>query len=314
MIKSREKILKLRVVKFMSIFFIYTCIFIFTVCLLRLIVFINDQHFIDEIRYLYLYNEEGVIYGKETIEERSYNDKLILFLHGYNSHPGIYDEIIEKIDKDEYDVYAPLLPDHGRDLERLAKHSITKWEKYIRNTILQESNIYDEVTIVTHGFSGSIMLKLMADDNMLNNVKYRLISPAISFYNNNFRTVFLLNTLGLFTNYSYYETSKHLGDFMAIDNIALDKELMYWYVPALREIFDYNEKYGKKVLDVGNPVSIIIARNDLRVNVQHVNKYCLYNIYCNLEVLGTGNYYLFWSRHQDLIIDWILAPDDPLFD
>ena len=80
------------------------------------------------INQLYPRDTKGVIKGVDTFKYQiKDHDEAIVLLHGFLETPEVFHELIEALKKfNEVDIYAPLLPGHGRNLESASKISVDK--------------------------------------------------------------------------------------------------------------------------------------------------------------------------------------------
>ena len=76
------------------------------------------------VNQFYPKDEQGIIIGNESVEiTHPGNRKAIILFHGFLDSPRVYTKVLEKLEtlSINTDIYAPLLPFHGRNLETAAK-------------------------------------------------------------------------------------------------------------------------------------------------------------------------------------------------
>lgn len=67
------------------------------------------------------YRHDGIIEGAESIRLRGTSDRWILLLHGFNDTPQSVAQLARALHERGWSVSAPLLPQHGRGSDELAR-------------------------------------------------------------------------------------------------------------------------------------------------------------------------------------------------
>ena len=69
---------------------------------------------------MYIRNKDNIIEGNNDIEIINNKKQAVILLHGFGDTPQSYHYILDNFKKqDKFDIYAPLLLYHGRNLQEM---------------------------------------------------------------------------------------------------------------------------------------------------------------------------------------------------
>lgn len=88
------------------------------------------------------------------------NRKAILLVHGFPSCPSVYTYSAKRFFEAGYDVYAPLLPGFGTDVNEFAKTNFTQWFDYLRRYYERIRAEYPTVFVLGISMGGMMTLKI----------------------------------------------------------------------------------------------------------------------------------------------------------
>jgi esterase/lipase len=265
------------------------------------------------VHQLYARDDKGIIIGNQSIEKKglNQNNALILF-HGFLDSPHVFQEVIEQFEKTKkFDIYAPLLPYHARDLETAASLRNKDVVDEVQQRILQLAKLYPCVTVVGHSYSGDILLQLAYEKKLPQNIYIVLYAPALYITSNTPTNHIRNHIYGLWRNYCNYEmfgceVSPNSGDELSQLKLYSEKNLKYRVVSAVHELFKLDNKQRKHLKQLDVNFSIIMAKNDNRVAYQEIAKECELNKkYCHLIAFNDGKHMLHYGKHQKDFINVI---------
>ncbi len=219
----------------------------------------------------------------ELIHENKSN-KAIIFIHGFPSSPASYHWVSKEAFKDDYDVFAPLLPGFGTTLEEFKDTYFTQWFNYICKYYENIRKNYKNVYLVGMSMGGAIVLKL---NEKYDNSKLApnasctiaapitLHSPFIGIFN---FTVYLTRLINIFTPYINAKIHKGLQE----KNDGNEKWMGYTGIYVRQGISLLNAlKFIKKDLNkINKPILLIHNKTDKTVSYKNL-KYIYNNISSN---------------------------------
>ncbi len=126
---------------------------------LLLFIFLLIGHLLDKeaervVNQLYGRNEKGIIKGMEPIQHVHSHLSALIIIHGYLGSPDIFRDLADnkKINA-KVDVYVPLLPYEGRNLETVSKYNNKLTSDYLKTYINKLSPHYKHVVILGYSYA-----------------------------------------------------------------------------------------------------------------------------------------------------------------
>ncbi len=258
------------------------------------------------IEQMYKHDQHGVIDGAQSIIYQAGNNQAIIFIHGFASTPLAFADLINDIkDKANSDIYAPLLPYDGRNLQTLSKTNNQVVLNYLDNLITQISKMYKKVTIVGLSYGGARLAKLAADNKIPNNATLILYAPALYLKSNNFIQI---NLAKAYTHWRKYCDSTILGceypsyqsaDETGKQQFTKQKDFPYLNIPALLTMYKFDLDNRDILNNINRPYNIIIAKDDNRVSYSKIKEICYKNNkYCRLYSFYSGKHLIHWGKNK----------------
>lgn len=263
---------------------------------------------------MYKRDANGVIVGSESISYQTGKDHAIIFIHGFASSPRVFKDLINDIkDKANSDIFAPLLPYDGRDLQTLSKTNNEVVLKYLEQIITQFSIIYKKITIVGLSYGGAQLATLASLDKIPENAKIILYAPAFHISANNFWQRSFAKIYGHWRDYCDYNLLKCThpnyanADASAKPRFEEQKDFAYYDIPATLTLFDFDLKNQNSLKNIKRPFSLIIAKNDNRVDYIKIKHDCeKNNEYCKLYSFKSGKHLIHWGKNKNKFEELIL--------
>ncbi len=108
--------------------------------------------------------EAGTITGAETIDMQEGSPDGILLLHGFGDTPQTLRLLAAHLRTSGYDVLAPLLPGHGRNVRAFLESRRSEWLACARASYAQMSATHSTVSIVGLSMGGALAAILAAEN------------------------------------------------------------------------------------------------------------------------------------------------------
>lgn len=263
------------------------------------------------------FEKKSIIKGAESIiikNKDNAESSVIIFIHGFASSPAAFSSLIKDIKtKTKSDIYAPLLPFHGRNLQTLTKLDNQILLNYLDNLLQHLAKTYKNVTVVSLSFSGALTAKLAFDNKIPNNVKIILYSPAFYIKSNNLPKRSIAKIYSYWRNYCNYNLlgcgypSYSSADAYAKPEFAKEKSFKYVNLKSLLTMYKFDSQNQSILSLISRHYDIIIAADDNRVSYDRIKFMCNKNSkYCHLHSFKSGKHMIHWGKNKEKFINTIL--------
>lgn len=265
------------------------------------------------IDQLYIRHNDHIIQGAEPIVYKNGHKKALVFIHGHMETPAVWSEIVE-LGKhtNAFDIYAPLLPYHGRTLETASLLDNKIIYNYIKNYISKLSGEYEHLTVVGLSYGGLQLLNLAKNQDLPKNVYPILYGPATYIRSNNWQgwlKAYLYQTL--FRNYCNYDSIGcaypvyDSADERGKELIEKEISLRYRVLPAILQMYDFDSATRGAIKRIKNPFSVLIAEDDNRVDYQKVKEECAANSKCRFVSFPSGKHVIHYGKWKEKFFEVI---------
>lgn len=114
-----------------------------------------------------LTTDAGTITGAETIDMQEGNIHGILLLHGFGDTPQTLGLLANHLHRAGFDVRAPLLPGHGRNVEVFARSRRADWIACAREELAQMRATHEAMSVAGLSMGGALAAILAAESPWL---------------------------------------------------------------------------------------------------------------------------------------------------
>ena len=108
--------------------------------------------------------QAGIVEGAQTITMQEGNSRGILLLHGFGDTPQTLKLLAHEISVSGYDVRAPLLPGHGRNVQAFLASRRSDWLNFARKEFAAMRQRYDSVAVIGLSMGGALAAILAAEN------------------------------------------------------------------------------------------------------------------------------------------------------
>ncbi len=251
------------------------------------------------INQLYPRDQNGVIEGLSSRELKNHNQTALIIIHGMMSSPEIFTTFFNDEKNKNFDIYIPLLPYHGRSLEEAKKINNKIITKFISKYINDLAKKYKKVVILGHSYGGTQLLELYKEKNLPQNSEIILYAPAI--YTKSDYRIYLYSWWRDYCNYEPYCSYRNFGTENNNKDLFSLKErnLRYRVLNMVLAALDLDAKVNKYLAKINQDFTLILARDDARVNAEQQEKICIKNKHCKLVEFADGNHNLHVGKNRD---------------
>lgn len=258
------------------------------------------------VSQLYSRDNNGIIKGLEPIVVNNHHKKALMIVHGFLESPANFSELISDIkNKIPMDIYVPLLPYHGRNLEKSIPFDNKVIVHYIKSYIDMLSKKYQSVTIMGLSYGGSVLTAIASQEKLPKNVHLILYSPAIFLKSNTAFTRFEIRFYRLWRNYCNYPTlgcnfpSYESVDETAKPTLEAEKTLRYKVIPAVLQLYALDLQNRDRLSQLAIPFSLIVAEDDNRVFYEKLKNACDENKkFCHFYSFPSGRHIIHWGKNK----------------
>ncbi len=283
-----------------------TYLIIIIICLAWLSGKILDYTAQRRVQDMYARDHQGVIDGLQSITILQGKSHAILFVHGFLDSPAIFSDLVHDIkDKVNSDIYVPLLPFHGRNLETAAQFCNTVILDSLDRTINTLTKQYASLTIVGMSYGGALVTRLLSENKIPPDVQIILYAPSFYIKTNTWFGRIEAHLYGVWRKYCNYAAlgctfpGYASGDATARPMFEKEKSLQYTVIPALLQLYKFDQENRHELGTIHRPYDIIMAEDDNRVSCPDIKKVCAANqSYCHLYTFPTGKHFLLWGANK----------------
>jgi carboxylesterase len=134
------------------------------------------------INYNKLWNAKAYLKNSDPVVKKNKNSKkAALLIHGYAGTPYNVKSAALMLYKMGYDVYAPLLPGHGTNVNDMKTTTFADWYLMVKKAYNYLSQRYNEIIAVGCFTGGSLLLKLVIEENPNFNSLILINAPVMLF-------------------------------------------------------------------------------------------------------------------------------------
>lgn len=256
------------------------------------------------VLHAYPRNEKGILWDATPMQVVAQKTRAVLWLHGFSYSPLVFRRFMQDADlRKKADMYAPLLPYHGRGLQDLKKMNLTVLQRYIAHEMTVLSRQYTHVTVVAHALSATLVLRLLAANQVPPNITVVLYAPSLYLRANTSTYQWMLRAYGIWRDYCNYlpfcpRVSRHVTDETGW---AIRQQYTfppYLVVPALRAVLAFDSPALRRALgEIKRKFYVVLAKDDSIMRASAVQKVCLGNAACTVYQFPTGSHYLHLGTH-----------------
>ena len=257
------------------------------------------------VQQLYPRDRDGVINGLAGFHYAHNKPEAIIFVHGFLDSPAIFKDYFNNAAlRQRYDIEVPRLRFHAKNLHSATYFNNEAIEKRLLTDILAVSKLHQHITIVAQSYGGALTLKLLNQHKLPQNATVILLAPAFFIKENNLWGNFKLYSYGLWRNYCNYPQlgckfpGYSSGDVSARIYLAKAMNLKYLVIPALKQLFHFDKKYRSLLSTDKQDFTVIIAKDDNRVDYKKIKHACEHNPACHLYSYPSGRHLLQQSQFK----------------
>ncbi|MDF1758285.1 MAG: alpha/beta fold hydrolase [Legionellaceae bacterium] len=289
-----------------NIFLVILTLTIFIFCIFEFSSIYLDKIADKRVENMYSRDKDGVVNGLQSIAVQHGMRRAILFIHGFSDSPAIFTGMIKDIQKRSLsDIYAPLLPFCGRDLQSISQSDNQIQLEFIKQSIQILSKKYKKVTVVGMSYGGALLAKLAYDKKIPKNVNLILYAPAFHIKSNTLLARYVAKTYSKWRDYCNYEIlgcgypSYASGDETAREKFSQEKSFKYVNVPALLDMYKFDLENRKDLSYISRPYSVVVAVDDNRVSYKNIKSACYKNKrYCRFYSFPSGKHIIHWGENR----------------
>lgn len=269
------------------------------------------------VNQLYPRNEDHILTKMQPVAYVNGHSKALVLIHGFQSSPAVWAELIQDINpKLHADIYAPLLPFHGNNLETLSQLDMSVLEKQLKQSISELAKKYQSLTVVGFSLSGAVISELLRKNELPKNVQIVLYNPALFLKDNNLGRRMQMHLYSLWRKYCNYPSLgcdvPHYasGDSTAKAMINTQPSLLYNVVPAALALYQFDLVKRDNLEEIKRPYHLIISKDDNYVPYDKQKVACEKNhAYCQLYTFQGGRHLIHASAYkkefEDLLVQLV---------
>lgn len=273
-----------------------------------------DKEAENKTKKMFKRNRYGIIEGAEPIIYKAGHKQAIILIHGFESTPAVFKDLVSDIKyRANSDIYVPLLPYNGRDLQTLSKTDNRVVVNFIDSFIAAVSRKYPKVVVVGLSYGGAKLAKLAAENKIPPNVNLVFYAPAFHINSNTIKNRNLARLYNQWRSYCGYTIlgcglpNYASADEEAKPEFAKQKDFVYVDIPALISLYQFDLENRDKLGEIQRAHSIIMAEDDNQVNYSKIKGVCVKNNkFCKFYSFKSGKHLIHWGKNKQLFEDLLI--------
>jgi esterase/lipase len=277
---------------------------------LRVVGFFLDQEAERTIGQLFELDADGIIKGAEAKSYQNNHKRALALIHGHMETPGIWEEIFDKGKSlDSFDIYTLLMPYHGKTLQIAKELNNQVVYEHFKTQIAALAKKYEKITVVGLSYGGLQLAILAKNNDLPENVNVVLYGPATHILTNDFLGLLTARFYQFgFRDYCNYDHPPlfpckypvlESGDDMAQETLKKEISLRYRVIPAIAEMYVLDNASRGVIKNIKRSFSILIAKDDNRVNYEIIKEECSQNSHCSLTTFPSGKHVIHYGKWKN---------------
>lgn len=260
-------------------------------------------------------HEDGVIIGLEPVAIVRGQPQALVLVHGLLDSPNLFTELIGDLaPRLAADIYAPLLPFHGRDLESAARFDNAAIGSYLKNYLGELAARYRTVTVLGLSYGGAQLLDLARRGELPANLELVLAAPAVFVRGNDVPGRLKARVYGWWRDYCDSPLlgcgypSYDSGDAAARPLLERKISLGYKVIPAVEETYRLDLANRQSLAHPPRPYRLIVAADDNRVDFAAQQQACAAaGAACRFYPFPAGRHLVFLGANRAAFADLLVA-------
>lgn len=253
----------------------------------------------------YKRDAQGVILGLDTLAIHQGQSHALVLVPGFMTPVDIFSTLVDDPHiRSGYAIYVPRLAFHSQNLEQAAALRNEVVLDHLSAYIHQLHKHHKQMTYVGYSYGGALLLALLQQGRLPPDAHVILYAPAVYIQSNTLWGNVKVYGYGLFRRYCNYKwlgcdfPAYQSGDEAARSYLAHEPNLGYVVIPAVKKLYQLDRTLRPYLKTIAQPVSLVIAEDDNRIDVSSVKADCLANPQCEFYSFKSGKHLLHRSVHQ----------------
>ena len=254
------------------------------------------------------FDTSGVVLGEGPIEIKRNGSTALIIIHGYTSSPSRFYHLINylKSDTPDVDIYAPLLPFHGKGLEEFKALNNEEIEKFVKAFLDQKEKEYKKLVVIGESYGALILADILQTPNLYPDVKFIFSSPG-----------FFLNCNSAWQRAQIFVASKFMDycpscygpyttdEFSAVHARFAQKHGVVCF-KSFAELLKMDQKASDALGRIKRPYTVIASKDDDVVDVTKIENVCAKNPNCTAFIFPDGGHFVHWGKYSEEYKEYLL--------
>lgn len=246
------------------------------------------------------FDSYGVIIGEEAVEIKRGGDVALIIVHGYTSSPSRFHKFIEflKTDAKHVDIFAPLLPFHGKGLEEFKSFNNDEIEKFVKKFLDEKSKEYKKIVVIGESY-GALVLADILQSTQYHNATIIFSSPGFFLQANTpmMRAKMYIASKVMdycpscYGPYTTDEYSKVHARYAQKHGVVCFKSFL--------ELLKLDTITSNALSHLQSPFTIIASRDDDVVDINKLENACKQNPKCTPFFVPDGGHFVHWGKYSE---------------
>lgn len=246
------------------------------------------------------FDSEGVIIGEEAVEIKRGGNVALIIVHGYTSSPSRFYKFIEflKVNAQHADIYAPLLPFHGKGLEEFKSFNNEEIEQFVKKFLDKKSKEYKKIVVIGESY-GALVLADILQSSQYPNATIIFSSPGFFLQCNTpmmRAKMYIASKImdycpSCYGPYTTDEYSKVHARYAQKHGVVCFKSFL--------ELLKLDLVTSEALSHSQSPFTIIASKDDDVVDIKKLENACSQNPKCTPFFVPDGGHFVHWGKYSE---------------
>jgi esterase/lipase len=251
----------------------------------------------------------GAMIGEEAVEiKRGDAQAALIIIHGYTSSPSRFHHLITflKSSAVDVDIYAPLLPFHGRALEEFKSFNNDEIKKFVKAFLDTKAKEYKKLVVIGESYGAAVLADLLQTSGQYPNAKFIFSSPGIFLNCNTAMQRMQIFMASKFMDYCPSCYGPYTTDQYSKIHARYAQKHGVVCFKSFGEMLKMDLIARQALTKIQNPYTIIASRDDDVVNIQALESTCAQNMHCTSFIFDDGGHFVHWGKYEENYKEYLL--------
>lgn len=252
--------------------------------------------------------QNNIIVGEEAVEIKNGSKIALVIIHGYTSSPSRFYHLINYLDKNKVpaDIYAPLLPFHGRELSAYKSFDNEVIKRYIKDFLAEKSKEYEKLLIIGESYGAVLLVDIINSGNKYPNAEFIFSSPGFYMLESTSSNVSKAKILSWIMDYCPTCYDPYLTDEYSAKHARYAQKHGVVCLHSMHQMMSKEQQVRDILPKFDAPHTMVSSLDDDVTDAPKVKEICEANLNCTPMFFEDGGHFVHWGKHAETYQRFIL--------